>query len=330
MTQTTRRSVLSLGLVAGVSLVVAGLPHQAFAEWKPQKPVEFVIMAGQGGGADRLARFIQSIIEKNKFAEVPFIPINKGGGSGADALRYLKDKKGDPHVIMTTLNSYYTTPLRNPEIGVDINEFTPIARLAEDTFVLWVSADSPIKTLDEYIKTVQGKGVEWKMGGTGTGQEDSLVTALLEKTYGVKMTYVPFKGGGDVAKNLVGGHIDSTVNNPSEQMGFFQAGKSRPLAALTPERISNFPDTPTFAELGHPEMVYYMQRSIVAPGGIEADVAAYYTDVFDKVYKSAEWQDYCKNEALQCAWLTGEPLKAYFGVEMEKHHALLIEMGEAK
>src|SRR3972149_7354775 len=163
MTQTARRSVLSLGLVAGVSLVVAGLPHQAFAEWKPQKPVEFVIMAGQGGGADRLARFIQSIIEKNNFAEVPFIPINKGGGSGADALRYLKDKKGDPHVIMATLNSYYTTPLRNPEIGVDINEFTPIARLAEDTFVLWVSADSPIKSLDEYIKTVQSKGVDWKM-----------------------------------------------------------------------------------------------------------------------------------------------------------------------
>ncbi len=330
MTRITRRSVLSLGLLAGVSLAVAGMPHQASAEWKPQKPVEFVIMAGQGGGADRLARFIQSIIEKNKFAEVPFIPINKGGGSGADALRYLKDKKGDPHVIMATLNSYYTTPLRNPGIGVDINDFTPIARLAEDTFVLWVNADSPIKSLDDYLKSVQDKGVAWKMGGTGTGQEDSLVTAMLEKTYGVKMTYVPFKGGGDVAKNLVGGHIDSTVNNPSEQMGFFEAGKSRPLAALTPERISNFPDTPTFAELGHPELVYYMQRSVVAPGGIDADVAAYYTDVFDKVYKSADWQDYCKKQALQCAWLTGAPLKKYFGEELEKHHALLKEMGEAK
>lgn len=330
MTHTTRRSLLSLGLLAGASLAVLALPQQAVAEWKPQKPVEFVIMAGQGGGADRLARLIQSIIEKHNFAEVPFIPINKGGGSGAEALRYLKDKKGDPHIIMATLNSYYTTPLRNPEIGVNINDFTPIARLAEDTFVLWVNADSSIKSVDDYVAAVKEKGGNWKMGGTGTGQEDSLVTAMLEKAYGVKMTYVPFKGGGDVAKNLVGGHVESTVNNPSEALGFYQAGKARPLAALTPERISNFPDTPTFGELGKAGMVYYMQRSVVAPGGLDPDVVAYYTDVFDKVYKSEEWQGYCKKQALQCAWLTGQPLQAYFTEENEKHHALLKELGEAK
>ena len=80
------------------------------------------------------------------------------------------------------------------------------------------------------------------MGGTGTGQEDSLVTAMLEKAYGLKMTYVPFKGGGTVAKQLVGGHINSTVNNPSEQLGFYEAGKSRPLAAFTPDRIPAFKD----------------------------------------------------------------------------------------
>jgi tripartite-type tricarboxylate transporter receptor subunit TctC len=298
----------------------------ARAEWKPQKPVEFVIMAGQGGGADQLARFIQSIIQKNNLSEVPFIPINKGGGSGAEALRYLKDKKGDPHVIMATLNSYYTTPIQNPRLGVNIDEFTPIARLAEDTFILWVSADSAVKSVDEYVKAVKGKGDAWKMGGTGTGQEDSLVTAMLEKTYGLKMTYVPFKGGGDVAKNLIGNHIDSTVNNPSEQLGFWESGKSRPLAALTPERIPLFPDVPTFGELGHPDMVYFMQRSVVAPGGIDADVQKYYTDLFKKVYESAEWKDYCKKQALQCAWLAGGDLKSYFDKERAKHAELLKAM----
>lgn len=268
----------------------------ARAEWKPQKPVEFVIMAGQGGGADQLARFIQSIIQKNNLSEVPFIPINKGGGSGAEALRYLKDKNGEPHVIMATLNSYYTTPIQNPRLGVDIDEFTPIARLAEDTFVLWVSAESPVKSVDEYVNAVKEKGNAWKMGGTGTGQEDSLVTAMLEKTYGIKTTYVPFKGGGDVAKNLIGKHVDSTVNNPSEQLGFWESGKSRPLAALTPERIPLFPDVPTFGELGKPDMVYFMQRSVVAPGGIPDEAAAYYTDLFKKVYESAEWQEYSKNK----------------------------------
>ena len=276
------RRLFSLGLAAGLGMgLTAAAPQLAVAEWQPKKPVEFVIMAGQGGGADRLARLIQSIIEKNGFANQPFIPVNKGGGSGAEALRHLKDKSGDPHVIMATLNSLYTTPLRNPDLGVDISTFTPIARLAEDTFVLWVNSETDIKSVDDYVAAVKKTGGDkWKMGGTGSGQEDSLVTAMLEGAYGIKHTYVPFKGGGTVAKNLIGNHVNSTVNNPSEQLGFFEAGKSRPLAAFTPERLEAFPDVPTFKELGHGDLVYFMQRSVVGPPEMPADAQAYYEVVF--------------------------------------------------
>lgn len=232
-------------------------------------------------------------------------------------------------MIMATLNSYYTTPLRNPEIGVDISEFTPIARLAEDTFILWVNSETDIMSVDDYVAAVKEAGAaNWKMGGTGTGQEDSLVTGMLQSSYGFEVTYVPFKGGGTVAKNLIGNHVNSTVNNPSEQMGFFEAGQSRPLAALTPERLAAFPDVPTFAELGHPELVYFMQRSVVAPGGIDADVQAFYTDLFQKVYASSEWQEYCTGKALQCAWLTGTDLQDYFIAERDKHEGMLREAGE--
>ena len=120
---------IGLGAVVGLGLTSFVSTDANAQGWQPKKPVEFVIMAGKGGGADRLARFIQGIIAKNKFASKPFVPINKGGGSGAEALRYLKDKAGDPHVIMATLNSYYTTPLRQPGLGVDISTFTPIARM---------------------------------------------------------------------------------------------------------------------------------------------------------------------------------------------------------
>lgn len=199
--------------------------------------------------------------------------MNKGGGSGAEALRYLKDKAGDPHVILATLNSYYTTPLRNPGIGVDIKNFTPIARMAEDTFQLRVASDSGINSVEDYVKAVKNAGAQnWKMGGTGKGQEDSLVTALLEKKFKIQMTYVPFKGGGTVAKQLVGNHINSTVNNPSEQAGFWDAGKSKPLSSFTPKGKlqGKFGKIPTFEELGYgKDMVCYMQRSIVAPPKID-------------------------------------------------------------
>ena len=187
----TRRTAAAL--LASAALLGSSLGAAA-ENWKPIKPVEMVIMAGQGGGADRIARLFQSIIQKEGLASMPILPVNKGGGSGAEALRYLKDKEGDAHVIMATLNSYYTTPLRT-DIGVDIAEFQPLARMAMDTFVLWVNADSDIETLDDYVAAVQASGGSWKMGGTGTGQEDRLVTAMLDLVFGMELVYVPFKGG---------------------------------------------------------------------------------------------------------------------------------------
>jgi putative tricarboxylic transport membrane protein len=324
--------LFSLGVALAVGLGFALTAQQATADWAPKKPVEFVIMAGKGGGADRLARFIQGIIEKNSLSPKPFVPINKGGGSGAEALRYLKDHAGDPHVIMATLNSYYTTPLRNPGLGVDISEFTPITRLAEDTFQLWVHSDTGIKTVDEYVAAVKAAGAEnWKMGGTGKGQEDSLVTGMLEKKFDIKVTYVPYKGGGTVAKELIGKHIDSTVNNPSEQAGFWEAGKSRPLASFTPKGKlkGRFGDIPTFEELGYGlDMVYYMQRSVIAPADIGKDVQDFYVSVFEKVYKSDEWQGYLNKKGLIPGWLTGDALTEYFVAEREAHRQMLKAAGE--
>ncbi len=330
------RRTLLLGLAAGLisGFGTLATSQDAVAAWEPKKPVEFVIMAGKGGGADRLARFIQGIIEKHNLSSKPFVPINKGGGSGAEALRYVQDKAGDPHVIMATLNSYYTTPLRNPGIGVDISKFTPIARMAEDTFQLWVHSDSGIKTVEDYVNAVKKAGAQsWKMGGTGKGQEDSLVTGMLEKKFGIKVTYVPFKGGGTVAKNLIGNHINSTVNNPSEQAGFWEAGKSRPLASFTPKGKlkGRFGNIPTFEELGFgKDMVYYMQRSIIAPPKTKPDVQAFYVSVFEKVYKSKEWQDYLNKKGLIPGWLTGKQLTAYFIKEREVHRGLLKKAGEIK
>ena len=318
----TRRTAIAAAATLGL---FAAAPVTA-QDWEPIRPVEMVIMAGQGGGADRLARLFQSIIQKEDLSAMPILPVNKGGGSGAEALRYLVDKEGDSHTIMATLNSYYTTPLRT-DIGVDIAEFTPIARMALDTFVLWVNADSDIHTLDDYVAAVQASGGTWKMGGTGTGQEDSLVTAMLEQEFGINMTYVPFSGGGDVAKNLVGGHIDSSVNNPSEAMGFYDAGRVRPIAAFTEDRIEVFPETPTMGELGH-DLVYTMQRSFVAPKGMDPAAVAYYTEMFEKLNESEEWQTYTVESALMADFLTGDDLQAYFLQERDKHAELLDAIGE--
>ncbi len=318
-------TILSLGCCIGLFLAA-----QALA-WEPKKPVEFIIMAGPGGGADKMARLMQSVIEKNKFSPKPFIPKNKPGGTGAEALRYMQDRKGDNrnHAVMVTLNSFYTTPLRQPNLGVDVLAFAPVARMAEDTFLLWVHADSDIKNVDDFVKAAKAEGENWIMAGTGKSSEDNLLTDFLNTTYGLNMKYVPFKGGGRVAKELAGKHAHSTVNNPSEQLGFYQAKKTRPLAAFTPERLPLFKDVPTFKELDQ-DFVYFMQRSVVGAPGMSAEAEAFYRDVFQKVYNSEEWQTYMEKKSLQGEFLTGDALKAYWERERGIHETMLKKMGEIK
>jgi tripartite-type tricarboxylate transporter receptor subunit TctC len=300
---------------------------KSVAAWEPKKPVEFIIMAGTGGGADQIARLIQGIIEKKGWSPRPLIPINKPGGSGGEALRYLQDKAGDNHTILVTLNSFYTTPLIQADLGVDVSKFTPIGRMALDTFLLWVNTDKGINSLDDYVTMVKGAGKNWKVGGTGSGQEDSILTAMMEAEFGYDVTYIPFPGGGTVAKNLIGKHIDSTVNNPSEQNEFYRAGKSKPIVAFTPERMKNYPDVPTARELGH-DIVYFMQRSINGPPGMDPEAQAFYIDLFKKVFDSEEWQKFCTDDGLECGeWLGGADLATFHEEQLKRHKALIEKVG---
>lgn len=319
---TLRKAVCAIG----VSAILAGLPVLGHA-WEPSKPVEFVVMAGKGGGADKAVRLMQSIIASENMAPVPFTPVNKPGGSGAEALVHLKGKKGDNHTIMFTLNSFYTTPLRQKGLGIDITTFTPVARMAEDTFLLWVHSDrTDIKNVDDFVKAAKAKGNKWIMAGTGKNSEDNLLTDFLNSAYGLNMKYVPYKGGGKVAKELAGKNADSTVNNPSEQLGFYEAGTTKALAAFTDNRLPLFPNAPTFKELGA-DMVYYMQRTVVGAPGMSKEAQAYYTDLFTRVFNSAKWQEYRTKKSLQGDLLTGDALMSYWKRERDVHEKMLMKMG---
>lgn len=322
--------VKGAGALAAAAAAI-GLTHSsAMAEFKPKKPIEFVVMAGKGGGADKAVRLMQSIIAKEKMAPVPVTPVNKPGGSGAQALIYLKGKKNDNHTLMFTLNSFYTTPLRQPALGVDITSFTPIMRMAEDTFCLWVNSDrKDINSVDDFVKAAKADGDKWIMAGTGKASEDNLLTDFLNSSYGLNMKYVPYKGGGKVAKELAGNNANSTVNNPSEQIGFFEAGTTKPLACFTPERIGLFKDAPTFKELGK-DFVYFMQRTVVGAPGMSPEAVAYYQGLFKKVFESETWQTYRNKRALQGDPLSGDDLMAYWKRERDVHKEMLVKMGAIK
>jgi tripartite-type tricarboxylate transporter receptor subunit TctC len=290
-----------------------GIPGTAYP-WQPSKPVEFVIPAGTGGGADVMARFIAPLITKHNLSPQPFVAINKSGGAGAEGFVYVKGKQGDPHVVIITLSNLFTTPLAT---GVPFNwrDLTPVGRLALDEFILWVNAETPYKTAPEYLKAVKEKPGQFKMGGTGTKQEDQIITVLLEQSMGVKFTYVPFKGGGDVAVNLVGKHIDSTVNNPNEAVGHWKAGRVRPLGIFDTERLDlpAWKTVPTIKEALGQDIHYLMLRGIFAAPGIPKDAQEWYIDLLKKVSDTPEWRKFTDDGGLKRAFLTGSYYTQWLG-----------------
>ncbi len=313
------KTAIFFKLIFSVLLLTPLLPPGAQAEWTPTKTVQFIVMAGKGGGADKATRFLVETIAKAKLAPVAFEIVNMPGGSGGDALSALSQRTGDGHVLLFTLNSFYTAPIDHPEIKVDVTQFAPVARMAEDVFLLWVNAQrADIETMDDFVKAARLKGKGWIMAGTGLGAEDNLLTDFLNAQYGLDMTYQDKGGGGDVAKELAEKRADSTVNNPSEQNEFFPKGITKPLLAFTPLRLPAYANKPTLRETGM-DFTYFMQRSVVGAGGLSADQFQYWSNLFRQLFESQAWTDYRKANSLKGDFLTGPQLTAYWQTEREKH-----------
>jgi putative tricarboxylic transport membrane protein len=289
------------------------------------------VPAGTGGGADQMARLIHGLAEKHKLSPRPIVVVNKSGGAGAEGFLHVKGKKGDAHTIIITLSNLFTTPLHT---GVPFNwkDMTPIARLALDQFILWVNADTPYKTAKEYVNAVKEKPGQFKMGGTGSAQEDQIITIQLEQALGLKFTYVPFKGGGEVCVNLVGKHVDSTVNNPIECASHWKANRVRPLAVFDLARIvePDWKDIPTAKDALGVDINYLMLRGIFGAPDMPKEAVEWYVNFLKKVYETPEFKEYLSKGALKPAFATGaEYVKWVEGAE-QLHKELMTKGGLLK
>ena len=313
------------------AVLIAGVPGAAGAAWEPTKPIEFVVPAGTGGGADQMARLIAGLAEKHKLSPKPLIVVNKSGGAGAEGFLHVKGKKGDAHTLVITLSNIFTTPLHTG-IPFSWKEMTPVARMALDEFILWVNAETPYKTAREYLAAVKEKGGTMKMGGTGSAQEDQIITIQMEQALKVKFTYVPFKGGGEVCVNLVGKHVDSTVNNPIECVSHWKAGRVRPLAVFDSARIpvTEWKDIPTVKEALGADITYLMLRGIFGPPDMPKEAVAWYQGMLKKVMDTPEFKAYMTDGALKPAWMTGPELSAWMDKEDKIHHELMAQGGLLK
>jgi putative tricarboxylic transport membrane protein len=317
--------------LAAAAMCAALVPHAALA-WEPTKTVEFVVPAGTGGGADQMARAIQGIIAKHNLMKQSIVVVNKSGGAGAEGFLDVKGAKGDGHKIIITLSNLFTTPLAT---GVPFNwkDLTPVKMMALDEFVLWVNAETPYKTAKEYVDAAKKAGPnKFKMAGTGSKQEDQIITVAIEQKTGAKFTYIPFKGGGDVAVQLVGKHVESTVNNPIEAVAHWRGGKLRPLCVFDTKRMpykdkvadKSWGDIPTCKEQGL-DVDYVMLRGIFMPGGVSKDQVDYYVQLLRKVQEAPEWKQLMGQGAFNTTSLEGKEYADWVAKEEQRHVALMRE-----
>ena len=182
--------------IAVAAVMAASVLSPAAWAWEPTRTVELIVPAGTGGGADQMARMIQGIIAKHGLMKQTMVVINKAGGAGGEGFLDIKNAKGNPHKLVITLSNLFTTPLATG-IPFSWKDMTPVSMMALDEFVLWVNAETPYKTAQELVAAIKAAPPgKFKLGGTGSKQEDQIITVAIERAIGKKMTYIPYKGGG--------------------------------------------------------------------------------------------------------------------------------------
>lgn len=321
---------LSLAALTGV----AAVPAHA---WEPTKPVEVVVPAGAGGASDQMARTIQGIIVKHQLMKQPMLILNMGGASGAEGQMDVKGAKGNPHKLMVAFSAIYTLPIA-VNLPFSWRDLNPVAMIASDEFVLWDNTEAPYKTAQQYIAAAKAAPPgTFKMGGTGSKREDQIITVALEKATGAKFSYIPYTSGGQAATQLVGKHIDSNVNNPSENIAQWRAGQVRALCVFSQQRMAftekittdqAWSDIPTCKESGI-DVQYQMLRAFFLPPGTTKEQAAFYVDLLKKVTATPEWKSYLSKQALKETFLTGTDFTKFLEKDEAFHVKLMNEAGFA-
>lgn len=311
-------------LAFALAVVGASAPAQPF---KPAKPIEFVTHTGPGGGGDVLARAISAAMEKEGLLPVRMQVVNKTGGGGQTAMAYLVEKKGEAHTIAVFTGLWFTNPIMRAEAKYTLKDLTPIVRLVLEPAMIVVKADSPYKSLRDFIEAAKKSPGSLKQSAGSLGSRDWIVRQLLMKATGANWAFISFPGGGERIAALLGGHVQIMVIEPQEAGEHIRAGNLRVLAAISEKRLAPFPDVPTLREAGFDVPNVPQVRGIVAPPGLSPEAVAYWEGVFAKFVKTASWRKYLADNLFDDGFLGSAALAKFIDEYSETTRAILREGG---
>jgi putative tricarboxylic transport membrane protein len=317
-------------LLAAATLALIAGAAPALAQFTPSKPIEVVVHSGPGAGNDVFGRAVIAAIEKEKLAPVRMQIANRTGGGGTTAMNYMMSKEGDTHTLAVFTSLWVTNPLVQKAAQHKMVDMTPISRLVIEPGVIVVRADSPYKTMKDLIEAMRKAPGKLKQSGGSIMSRDNLVRQVIQSNAKVSWIFVSFPSGGERIAQLLGGHVDLMVMEPSEAGELIRSGKLRALAQLSDkERVPGYEKVPTLKEAGYDVPEVPQSRGLVAPPKLPAAAVAYYETLFAKMSKTPTWQKLLNDNLLEGAYLNSKDTTAFLH-EYEKRMRGIITMAGIK
>jgi tripartite-type tricarboxylate transporter receptor subunit TctC len=293
----------------------------------PSKPLTYLICFNPGGESDITARFQEQPLKKLLGQDV-VITYKIGGGGSVGWSELIRSKPDGYTIAGHNLPHIILQPLERGKAGYNTLDLKNIYIFESTPDLLVVRQDSPYQTLKDFVDYAKKNppGIV-TVGGSGSSTANDLGTTMLNKAAGIKLTYIPFGGSGSAVPALLGGHVTALMTYST--MGVQYAGKFRPLAIASEERMAVLKDVPTFKELGY-DVVEGAYRGVAAPPGTPDEIVKKLADVFDKVMKDPEVQKKMDQNGFKTEYMGPEASLALVKKKMVEYEAIMKELGRLK
>lgn len=285
-----RREFVSLAAAGTLAPLAAANAQAAY----PAKPITLVVPFTPGGSVDNSGRLMADRLSRE--LGVPVVVDNKGGAGGAMGSVYVAKARPDGYtLIVTSQSTHVVNPAVNPNLPYDaVKDFAPITLIDRLANVLLVNADLPVRSFAELVKYAQANPGRLNYASAGTGSVSHLSMELMKTQAKLPMTHIPYRGAGVAVTDLIAGQVQLTWNNLSSNLGNIRNGKLRALAMAAPQRVSQLPDVPTFAELNLPDLNLTSWTGLAAPAGTP-------TPIIERLYQAT--RKVLQDPATRATWV---------------------------
>lgn len=313
-------------LAAGALFTAPALAQNKAADIKG---IEIIAPANAGGGYDQHARAMQQVLQNHKLASNVQVMNIPGAGGTIGLSQFVTSKKRNPGLMISGLGMVGAILINKSPVTLD--QVTPLARLTGEYQPIVVAADSPIKTLDDLIRTFKADPGSVSWGGFAVGSPDHILYGLIVKAIGgdvARMNYIAAGAGGEMMASVLGGHITVATGGYNELAAQLQAGKLRALGISAPQRIPGV-DIPTFKEQGvDVELVNW--RAVMAPGGLKAADRQALDEAVGAMVGTDEWKRIAKERGWIDLYLPSDQFTAFLKDERARIEGLITELGLVK